>query len=303
VTEGGIVQQIFEAKWICNGFPKSGTHLLVQMVQPVAPYNPGTESGLFDKPWTGTFQGNSWTEEWAPLERTFFKAGRIRDGHMLKAHLGYNEDLERFLYLLGAVHIFIYRDLRDVAVSQAHHIIDSDAVHIFIYRDLRDVAVSQAHHIIDSDEKRFAHPDPDVYPRDDFDEVLAQVIAGIERFPGVVERWRYYAPWLDVDWVLSVRFRDLRDEPKVWAERIFTHAVHRNADNWGREIEFDPDGLRAVVNVMAKASRLREKSPTFREGKVGGWQEAFTERHRELFKASDTEGWLVKLGFEKKEDW
>ena len=60
----GIAQQIFEAKWVCNGFPKSGTHLLVQLIHPIAPYQTGTDAGLFEKPWAGTFLDNSWTNRW-----------------------------------------------------------------------------------------------------------------------------------------------------------------------------------------------------------------------------------------------
>jgi hypothetical protein len=269
-----IVQQIFDAKWICNGFPKSGTHLLVQMVHPVAPFQTGTEAGLFDKPWAGTFNGNSWTEDWTPLEHTCYKLGRVGNGRMVKAHLGHTPELAEWMRLAGLVHIFIYRDLRDVAVSQAHHIIHAG-------------------------EERFAHPDPSAYPLEDFDAVLALVIAGHKQFPGVVRRWSYYAPWLDVGWTLSVRFEDLRYEPEEWAERIFTYGMLRNAEVWDKTVTFDPDGLDAVVRVMSKAGQQRERSATFRKGEAGGWREAFTEEHKRLWIANDPDRWLVKLGYEE----
>jgi len=277
VPNEGIAQQIFEAKWIANGFPKSGTHLLVMMIHPIAAYQRGTDAGVFDKPWVGTFADNSWTNRWTPIEHTCFKAGRIENGKMVKAHLGYTSELERFLYLLGVIHVFIYRDLRDVAISQAHHILNSE-------------------------EERFAHPRPDYYPRDDFDEVLAQVIAGTPRFPGIVERWRYYAGWLVVPWVLSVRYEDLLVEPKRWATRIFTHAMEQHAGRWNKKVDFDEHGLDVVTDVMADFSQKTDKSPTFRRG-GSHWREVFTERHIDLFKEHDEEGWLVKLGYERGEDW
>lgn len=276
-TNEAIAQQIFEAKWIGNGFPKSGTHLLVQLLNPIAQFQDGTGAGIFDKPWVGTFADNSWTNRWSPIEHACFKAGRIENGRMVKAHLGYTPELERFLYLLGVIHIFIYRDLRDVAVSQAHHIIDAE-------------------------EKTLAHPAPDYYPREDFDEVLAQVIAGNARFPGVLERWRYYAGWLRVPWVFSVRYENLYNEPKVWAERIFRHAMKQHADRWARRIDFDPHGLDVVTSVMAKASQQRDKSPTFRRG-GSHWRDVFTKRHVELFKEADEDNWLVKLEYERGGDW
>lgn len=271
-----IVQQIFDAKWVCNGFPKSGTHLLVQMVHPMAAFQEGTEGGLFEKPWAGTFIDNSWTTNWSPLEHTCYKLGRVSNGRMVKAHLGHSEPLAEWMRLAGLVHIFIYRDLRDVAVSQAHHIINSE-------------------------EERFAHPAAMVYPLDDFDEVLALVISGHRRFPGVIERWKCYAPWLEVEWTLSVRFEDLRTEPKEWAGNIFRHGMRRNAEVWDRTVTFDPDGLGAVTNVMAKASQQHERSATFRKGNIGDWRDSFTERHIDLWKEYDPERWLVKLGYERAE--
>lgn len=272
----GLVQQIFEARWICNGFPKSGTHLLVQMVHPLAPYQGGTDAGIFVRPWAGTFLDNSWTNRWSPIEQTCFKCGRVENGHMVKAHLGYLPELERFLYLLGVIHLFIYRDLRDVAVSQAWHIINAAS-------------------------DKLAHPRPEAYPQDDFDETLALVIAGTGEFPGVISRWSYYKGWLTVPWVMSLRYENLLDEPQEWAGRIFRYAMRQHADRWGKKVSFDPDGLEMVTRVMAKASQNREKSPTFREGKTGGWRDAFTERHCALWREYDPRHYLVTLGYEREE--
>jgi hypothetical protein len=45
-----------------------------------------------------------------------------------------------------------------------------------------------------------------------------------------------------------------------------------------------------------------KKSHTFRSGKTGGWREHFTEEHKTLFKEVAGE-LLVKLGYEKSNDW
>ena len=269
-------EEIFDARWVCNGFPKSGTHLLVQMVHPIAPYQTGTEAGLFDKPWAGTFGGNSWTLNRLPLERTCYKLGRVNNGKMVKAHLGYSPELAEWMRLSGLVHVFIYRDLRDVAVSQAWHIINAEG-------------------------ERLAHPKPDAYPRDDFDETLALVIKGNGPFPGVVKRWQAYAGWLDVGWTLAVRFEDLRNDPEEAAENIFTYGMLRNAQIWDKTVDFKPDGLMKVVKTMAKASQQREQSATFRKGNIGDWRESFTDEHVRLWKERDQERWLVKLGYERNE--
>lgn len=271
-----IAQEVFDAKWVCDSFPKSGTHLLHSMVSVIAQPQRGTEAGYFDQPWAGTFRGNSWTNKRIDLEWTCYKLGRIGNGRSVKAHLGYDEELANFMRLLRVVHIFIYRDLRDVAVSQTYHIINA------------------------SDE-RLAHPNPEAYPLDDFDEVLKRVIVGHRLFPGVIDRWVEYAPWLDVDWTMKVRFEDLRDQPEVWAENIFKFAMEDHASCWHREVEYDPLGLRSLVHVMAQMSQRREESPTFRRGVSGEWKEAFTEDHVQLWKEHDPDRWLVKLGYEQEE--
>ena len=57
-----------------------------------------------------------------------------------------------------------------------------------------------------------------------------------------------------------------------------------------------------AVESMVRLSRQTDLSPTFREGKVGGWREAFTEEHKEQFKEQDP-GWLVRLGYETDDNW
>jgi len=53
----------------------------------------------------------------------------------------------------------------------------------------------------------------------------------------------------------------------------------------------------------AEARREVKFSLTFRSGKVGSWKDAFTEKHKFLFKEQDKGGWLVKLGFADNSDW
>jgi hypothetical protein len=272
-----IAQDVFGVPWIINAFPKSGTHLATLMINPIARYQEGTEAGLFKLPWAGTFDDNSWSEKRIPLEITCFKLNRVNNARMVKTHLGHSQELDRWMWLAGLIHVFIYRDLRDVAVSQAWHIINS------------------------SDE-RLAHPEPEAYPRDNFDEVLALVIKGHKHFSGVIKRWQHYAPWIDVDWTLSVRYENLRNEPLEWAEKIFKYAMFRSAKLFKKKITFEPEGLKAVTHVMAQMSKRTDASPTFRKGQIGEWKKVFTDRHIALWKENDPDKWLVKLGYEQ-EQW
>jgi hypothetical protein len=243
------------------------------MLTQIAKYQEGTEAGYFDKPWTGTFRGNSWTDSWIDVERTCYKLGRLGNARTIKAHLGHTPEIERFLYLLGAVHIFMYRDLRDVAVSQAHHIIESD-------------------------DEGLNHPDKEAYPIEDYNEVLKLVITGTGRFPGVVDRWKLFAPWLDVDWTLSVKFEDVIADKSYWAERMFKHGLEYNASKWGHGIKYVEGGADYLIWRMVQASDGKY-SPTFRKGVSGGWKDTFTDEHINLWKEHDSEQWLCRLGYEE----
>ncbi|NIT60185.1 MAG: hypothetical protein GWN00_29465 [Aliifodinibius sp.] len=277
-----IAQQVFDAKWIANGFPKAGTHLLSMMLQPIAPPTPSTESGFLAAPWAGTHADNSWTGDRMPLEWTCFKAGRVANAHQIKAHLAYDEDIDRFLYLLGANHIMIYRDLRDVAVSQAFHILNSRV-------------------------KTLLHPDRGRYMKlGSFDAILLAVIEGLDEFLGIIERWENFAPWLDVDWVLPVKYEDLLDDPYFWADKIFKYGMKRQVSLYsykgeGLKLSFDKVGTAAVIDAMAKFAVQKEKSPTYRKGVSGEWKERFYPVHIDAFKKADKNRWLVKLGYERDE--
>ena len=274
-----LAQSIFEAKWIANGFPKSGTHLLARLLLPLAPLERGTEGGHFKQPWAGTFRDNSFSLRPQPHKQTTFRVGRISNGHMVKAHLGYDADLARFIDELGAIHVFIYRDLRDVAVSQAYHILNAE------------------------DEEKLAHPCPQIYDRDDFDTLLMQVIRGHRGFPSLTQRWEAFAPWLKDKWTIVVRFEDLLDDPEDWGGQIWEGAMHRMGDRFGVKVNFDPVGRETVTHVMAHSARQRHLSPTFRRGVAGGWREELKPDHVAALKEEGVDRWLQELGYEESEDW
>jgi hypothetical protein len=140
-------------KYYLNGCPKSGLHLLDALVQPLT-LNP-------DADWAGTYTGNSWTLERAPVERITNALCYLPDNCRIKGHACFDEDLDLYLYLSGVAHIFIFRDLRDVAVSQAHHIMSDD-------------------------DKLLRHPGKDEYRAlGDFEDVLGAVWHGLSHMAPV----------------------------------------------------------------------------------------------------------------------
>jgi len=263
----------FEAlrpKWVINGFPKAGTHLAELMLSPVALPQPG--DGLFRDHWVGTFSGNAWTNEWLPLRTVTFRLSRLTCGRLVKGHLGHTAEIEEFLYLMGAALVFVYRDLRDVVVSQTHHILNPD-------------------------DHRFEHPDKGLYQGMGFDEALSAVIAGIGPYPGVIERWELYAPWLECEWACKMPFERMRNEPEQAAREMLEYGLRRTSGSLGLEMRLDEDEYQRMAGLMAQAAGQRAASPTFRKGEVGGWREAFTAEHVALWKEHDSGDWIGRLGY------
>jgi len=174
---------------------------------------------------------------------------------------------------------------------------------MLVYRDLRDVAVSQTHPIIDDKEGALQHPGRHLYSKD-FDEVLMDVINGIDEYPGVMERWRTYEPWMSKPFVHSVRFRDMVKKPH-WAAKKFFEWIHGVMLIEAGESDgfIDRDLKQSIVEWMVFEMRQTHLSTTFRKGKTGGWKREFKPEHVKAFKETDTDNALLRLGFVKEADW
>jgi len=133
--------------------------------------------------------------------------------------------------------------------------------------------------------------------------VLKAVIEGIDQYPGVMARWEHYAPWLEVDWVHKVRFEDMREKPHETATAMLTHGLSRVAPIFNAKLTVVAEALDVVVTAMVACAEEREKSPTFRKGVTGEWQQEFTPELKRLFKETDQNDWLERLGYERNDDW
>lgn len=256
---------------VLNGLPKSGLHLLDSMVKPMV--RPMPPDPLHPHNWLGTFLHHSftgqWNEDWGPFK---WKVSRLAQGHYFRGHVGWREDVAEFLEGCGIAMVFIYRDLRDVAVSQSYHVVSRN-------------------------DDKYKHADKSFYRKmGGHDAVLKAVIEGIGPYIGVVERWEQFAGWLDEDWVLSVQFEDALDDPKGVAEWIVQYGYKRTAAIHHHEIEFG-DEIHELVRKMAGGVGL-QSSATFRKGTAGQWRDEFKAEHLEAFEAAGGNEWLKKLGYE-----
>ncbi len=168
-------------------------------------------------------------------------------------------------------------------------------VNYFIYRDPRDMLVSQVFFATDMHEEHGMHAYYQSLP--DFGARLQVAITGIERdglkMVSVKRRYEGVFQWLEQPGVICLRFEDLIEKRDA--------TLNAMLDEVGRTGYNIPTPREQALEILVEAIQPR-KSHTFRAGKTGGWKEYFTEEHKALFKeiAGDL---LVRLGYEKDNNW
>jgi sulfotransferase 6B1 len=249
-----------------NSFPKSGTHLLTQVLQGFTRLGPAVESGL---PAVVTYRGDT---------------GRERQPGEIMA------DLERLLpgdIAYGHLH----------ALPQAvEHLCQPGFAAFFILRDPRDVVVSHVHYVTDIEPDHIHHA---YYTQvlQDFDQRLRTSILGLPDenipFPDIYQRFAPYLGWLERPEVLCLRYEDFLRDRDTALGLILDHAIRRGFPA--------PNNRQAGIQVLAD-SIDPQRSPTFRSGKAGGWRAQFSPEHKTRFKqvAGDL---LVRLGYETDDNW
>lgn len=282
MTDLYVTQQIpiqaYPARVYLNGFPKAGLHLLELMAGVlVSP----SKVGRGASEWLGCFKWNSWSNEMLDIRKTAWRLSLLERGNYLKGHMGHTDVIESVMYWGNIGHIFIVRDLRDVAVSLTHHIMSDDPVLLHEHKTVYGMLGG-------------------------FDEILSAVIGGMGPYPGLFERWEKYTRWLDLDWVMKVTFEDLISEPEQYAKSMLTYCLHNATrlleKRYGHIVPTE-ETERALVGKMVDRAKQTHLSTTFRKGVPGEWRESFKDHHKVLFKQRDKGGWLVRLGYEESDDW
>lgn len=168
-------------------------------------------------------------------------------------------------------------------------------VNYFMYRDPRDMLVSQVFFATDMHEEHGMHDYYNSLP--DFGERLKVAITGIDRdglhMVSVKQRYDGVFQWLEQKNVMCIRFEDLINKRDATLNSMLDEV-----ERTGYTI---PAPREKVLLVLMDAIQPK-KSHTFRSGKTGGWTQHFTSEHRKLFKdvAGDL---LIKLGYEPDNDW
>jgi len=247
-----------------NSKPKSGSHLLLQVLN-------------------GFTQIMPYAYVEADPVRTITKGGRRKRQEEVLNEL---KNIPRGVIAWGYV---------EASPENAAFLCGPGRVNYFIYRDPRDMLVSQVYFATDMHEGHGMHAYYKSLP--DFGARLKVAITGIDRdglyMAGVKQRYEGVFGWLEQKHVLCLRFEDLIDNRDATL-----NAMLDEVEKTGYEI---PTRREVALSVLVKAIQPK-KSHTFRSGQTGGWREHFTEEHKKLFKdvAGDL---LVRLGYEQGNDW
>jgi hypothetical protein len=247
-----------------NSKPKSGSHLLLQILNgftQIMPYRYADADPI----------------------RTIKKDGGRRTEDDIAADL---RRVPRGVIGWG----YVEASLENVAV-----LCQPNRVNYFIYRDPRDMLVSQVFFATDMHGEHGMHNYYNSLP--DFSARLSVAITGIDRdglkMVSVKQRYEGVFQWLEQKYVMCIRFENLINERDVTLS-----AMLDEVERTGYRI---PTPREKALAVLAEAIQP-VKSHTFRSGKTGGWKQYFTGEHKTLFKdvAGDL---LVRLGYENNNDW
>lgn len=247
-----------------NAMPKSGSHLIIQVLQGLIQVGPFVNPGF---PPVNRTEDNRKLPEDAVLANL----QRMRPGDIAYGYLHARQPFVSLLTQPGWATFFVYRDPRDMLVSHvlyATQMHPGHGMHKYYTQNLASME---------------ARLNAAIEGVDQEDAELSSIRAKYEAYMG----------WLKYPEVLSLRFEDLILNRRQALERILDYLEAR-----GSVLQLSHD---EAVSLLEKSIQPK-RSGTFRRAQPGNWKEYFTETNKAFFKerAGDI---LIHLGYEKDMDW
>lgn len=249
---------------LANAMPKSGSHLIYQVVQGLS------QIGPFVNPGFPPVNRDEYNEK-LPDSEIITNLKRMRPGDTAYGYIKARLPFTSLLTQPGRAMIFILRDPRDMIVS-----------HVFYATQM--------------------HPGHGMHryyteTLNSMDERIKAAIEGVEE-PGselspITKKYQGYLPWLKEPAVLCLRFEGLINERESTLGRILDYLEARG---------YLPALPRQKQIEVLSQSINPKKSGTFRKGLAGGWREYFNDANIALFKELSGD-LLIQLGYETSNDW
>lgn len=249
---------------IGNAMPKSGSHLIIQVLQGLVDLGPFVNPGF---PPLNRSEDNRKLNDATVLENI----QRMRSGDIA---YGYIQARQPFISVIndpGKAMVFVYRDPRDMIVSHVFYATQMYAGH-GMHEYYQDTLQNMEQRI---------------------DAAIRGVDEPGSELSSVAQKYQAYLGWLEQPGVLSLRFEDLILDRPASLGHILEYL-----EGFG----FRPSVSRQAALETLAAAIAPRKSGTFRKGQPGNWREHFTEENKYTFKqhAGDL---LIRLGYEPGYDW
>ena len=256
---------------ICNSYPKSGTHLLYQILYSI----PDLQT------WDDIVSVQALCGVMNTASHIRWKIGSAPDGSIVRSHLMHCDAVLNVLQEFNCKTLFIYRDLRDVAVSHARW--------------------------VTKEERIFLHDAYAQYPN--FDDQLMSSIKGVPlgtpfgsnvSQPDIGTDFSRWQGWIKDPNAYAVKFEDLVGERGGGSEDKRLYLVEQILDYLSISLSSEQ-----IKSRFASYALNPEESHTFRKGgkgSIGGWKALFKDEHKAAFKlvAGKT---LIELGYEQDMNW
>ena len=266
--QGGIKKNFKSTKLtapaiLVNSFPKSGTHLLKQVFEPLG----------FDDYLQHPSSLPSFPHKVREVERDIKDINNIVNNELICAHFFSREKLTSCLSKLNIIHFFIYRDLRDVVLSEMFYLKSINKLHALhsVFKNLENDNQRIKFAIMGNDYIQTKYP-----------------------YPNISERFAWYKDWITDAFCYDIRFEDLinNDTQHEQVTMIINHLKSRGVkiDNINKYIAMSLDNLQP------------KNSHTYRKGGRGNWKTYFNKEHRDLFKEY-AGNLLIELNYESDSNW
>jgi len=247
-----------------NAMPKSGSHLILQVLQGLTHIGPFVNPGF---PPLNRAEDNSHLSEDAMLARI----QTMRPGDIAYGYIHAREPFISALCRPGRASVFVSRDPRDMIVS-----------HVFYATQI--------------------HPGHGMhrYYTQRLTTMEARIEAAIQgvkepgsELPDTLSRYQSYIGWLEQPAVLCLRFEDLILDREAAFGNLLDYLERRGY----RPTVKRPQAIQALSEAI-----VPKKSGTFRKAQPGNWREHFSEANKLSFK-QHTGDLLMRLGYEADSNW
>ena len=257
---------------ICNSYPKSGTHLLYQILYSI----PGLNK------WDDIVSVQSLSGTMNTPSHIRWKIGSAPNRSIIRSHLMYCEETRSILAEHDCKVLFIYRDLRDVARSHAQWVVKEERIFLHdIYK-----------HYLKSDDERLLTSIVGLPLGTPFGSNVSQ--------PDIGQDFARWKGWINDPGTMAVRFEDLIGERGGSSEKKRLDTIAQIFAYLGVEVTREE-----IASSFTSTKMNPNESHTFRkggEGRIGSWKGVFKQQHKDAFKkvAGDL---LIELGYERDLNW